>query len=54
MISTDEGITIGPSVGDLLDANHRNVEEHRTSQTHMPSSFRMFNNHHFVTIDMTS
>jgi hypothetical protein len=54
MISTDEGITIRPSDGDLLNANHRTVEEHRISQTHTPSSFRMFNGHRIVTGDVTS
>jgi hypothetical protein len=54
MISTDEGITIRPGDGDLLNANHRTVSEHRISQTHTPSSFGMFNNHRLVTGDVTS
>jgi hypothetical protein len=54
MISTDEGITTRPSDGDLLNANHWTVEEHKRSQTHTPSSFRMFNGHRPATGDMTS
>jgi hypothetical protein len=50
MISTDEGITIRPSNGDLPNANHRTVEEHRTSQIHTPSSFRMFDGHRLVAV----
>jgi hypothetical protein len=54
MISTDEGITIRPSDGDLLNTNYRIVEEHRISQTHTPSSFRMSNSHRLVTGDVIS
>jgi hypothetical protein len=54
MISTDEGITIRPSDGDLLNEDHRTVEEQRTSQTHTPSSFRMLNGLHLIPGDVTS